>query len=37
MRGPTETAAFILPIAPGDGEGDHAKHGGGVTDEASAI
>ena len=26
-----ERNIFILPVAAGDGEGDHAKHGGGVS------
>jgi hypothetical protein len=36
MKRRVESAAFILPIAAGDGEGDHAKHGGGVNGEACA-
>jgi hypothetical protein len=34
MSGRNETVAFILPVAAGEGEGDHAKHGGGVFGEA---
>jgi len=30
-------AASFLPVRAADGEGDHARHGGGVTDEASPI
>jgi hypothetical protein len=34
MRRFTGLANFILPIAEGGGEGDHAKHGGGVIGSA---
>jgi hypothetical protein len=36
MSSGTGLANHILPIAEGGGEGDHAKHGGGVIDEASS-
>ncbi len=34
MRRGSDLARFILPVAEGDGEGDHAKHDGGVIAEA---
>jgi hypothetical protein len=30
MREEADAAGLILPVAAGDGEGDHAKHGGGA-------